>query len=760
VEVLYMRVSNRVITIFLAVLFSVMLVYPAFSEVLTLELPPFAINEEVDTDNVVSFSGMPFRVMSATGDPSLPWVSFKVLLPGNADPDTVSVTLADVEEEQVPGTCDVQPVMPVATWDGEKEIFDDPEEGNLVDGKNMNVYTRDEEFPSSRIHSFSTGEIRGEKVLDVTVAAYRYNPVQGILYKLNSADLVVYYETDPAVLSSSSTMDPVTESMLKDRVINFPDSSEETDVLSSSSSPQAGTGYAIITTSSIVKSSTKLSSFVEWKQSRGFTVYTITEDSWGGGTGNTAAENIRTWLKNNYSSISLKYVLFIGDPDPSDSQVPMKMLWPRNNATGEYTTTDFKQSPSDIYYADLSGNWDKDGDGYYGEYGDDFGSGGVDLNWELYVGRIPYYGNVSDLDSILLKIMNYENSSEDEIGWRENVLLPMKPSDTSTPGYHLGEAVKDDILPSTWGYTRVYDYDGSYVLSPAPEVKSCTKDNVTSSWNSGNYGGVFWWTHGSSTSATDIMDTTYAATLDDSHPSVVFQGSCFNAHPETSSNLSYSLLKNGAIATIGATRYSWYSPGQTSFAGSDSSAGMTYDFSVQIIEEGDDFGTALFMVKEGQPSHESWWMNFTDFNLYGDPSLDLGSSDTSSRFLVSGRVVTDDGALSGATVTLEGDFVEKETTTSSTGSYILEVPEGSYTLTVSKANYVFDPSSKSVSVEDSNLADQDFIAEPASSTTSTSTSVSSGGGGGGGCNTAAMPLSALLLLIPLLGIAGPLKVRK
>jgi hypothetical protein len=111
-------------------------------------------------------------------------------------------------------------------------------------------------------------------------------------------------------------------------------------------------------------------------------------------------------------------------------------------------------------------------------------------------------------------------------------------------------------------------------------------------------------------------------------------------------------------------------------------------------------------------------------------------------------------------VTLEGDFVEKETTTSSTGSYILEVPEGSYTLTVSKANYVFDPSSKSVSVEDSNLADQDFIAEPASSTTSTSTSVSSGGGGGGGCNTAAMPLSALLLLIPLLGIAGPLKVRK
>lgn len=755
-----MRVLNKVTIILLAILFSALVVCPAFSEILTLELPPLAINEEVDTNNVVSFSGMPFQVMSETGDPSLPWVSFKILLPDNADPDSVSVTLADIEEEKIPGTYDVQPVMPVATWDGEKEILNYPEEGDLVNGKNMNVYTRDEEFPSGRIHSFSTGEIRGEKVLDVTVAAYRYNPVQGILYKLNSADLVIYYETDPAVLSSSSTMDPVTESMLKDRVINFPDSTEKTEVLSSSSSPQAGTGYAIITTSSIVNSSTRLSSFAEWKRSRGFTVYTITEDSWGGGTGNSAAERIRTWLKNNYSSKSIKYVLLIGDPDPSDSQVPMKMLWPRNNATGEYISTDFKQSPSDIYYADLSGNWDMDGDGYYGEYGHDFGSGGVDLNWELYVGRIPYYGNVNDLDSILLKIMNYENSSEEEIGWRKNVLLPMKPSDDSTPGYHLGEAVKDDILPSTWGYTRVYDYDGSYVLSPAPEVRDCTESNVTSSWNSSNFGGVFWWTHGWYTTATGVMDLTHAATLDDSHPSVVFQGSCFNAHPETSSNLSYSLLKNGAIAAIGATRYSWYSPGQTSFAGSDSSAGMTYDFSVQIINGNKDFGTALFLVKEGQPSHDCWWMNFTDFNLYGDPSLDLGSSDSSSRFLVSGRVVTDEGALSGVTVTLSGDFVKKETTTSSTGSYILEVPEGSYTLAVSKANYTFDPSSKSVSIEDSNVTDQDFVAEPASSTTSTSTSVASGGGGGGGCNAAGMPLSAVMLLLPVLWLAGPLKVRK
>ena len=45
-----------------------------------------------------------------------------------------------------------------------------------------------------------------------------------------------------------------------------------------------------------------------------------------------------------------------------------------------------------------------------------------------------------------------------DISWRENALLPMKPSDADTPGYQLGEEIKDDVLvPNGWTYHRVYD---------------------------------------------------------------------------------------------------------------------------------------------------------------------------------------------------------------------------------------------------------------------------------------------------------------
>ena len=173
---------------------------------------------------------------------------------------------------------------------------------------------------------------------------------------------------------------------------------------------------------------------------RGFTVEVVTEDVWGGGTGDTAAENIRDWLSNNYENKNIEYVLLIGNPDPNSGDVPMKMLWPRSDAEK------YRNSPSDYYYADLTGNWDLDNDGLYGEREDDFGTGGVDRNWDVLVGRIPYYGNMNDLDAILAKIIAYENETSNEAVWRQNVLLPMKPMDSNTPGYHLGEAIKDDTM--------------------------------------------------------------------------------------------------------------------------------------------------------------------------------------------------------------------------------------------------------------------------------------------------------------------------
>ena len=116
----------------------------------------------------------------------------------------------------------------------------------------------------------------------------------------------------------------------------------------------------------------------------------------------------------------------------------MKLLWPRHNDPNY-----LKASASDFYYADLTGNWDLDGDGYYGEWGNwgdpnaDFGLGGVDRCCDVLVGRIPCYKSqeyqfpycesVEYLDAILLKTIDYEVQTlvGQSIEWRRSALLPM-----------------------------------------------------------------------------------------------------------------------------------------------------------------------------------------------------------------------------------------------------------------------------------------------------------------------------------------------
>ena len=319
-------------------------------------------------------------------------------------------------------------------------------------------------------------------------------------------------------------------------------------------------------------------------------------------------------LISNYMTLNIEYVLLIGNPHPLSGDVPMKMLWPRS-----YDDR-YRESPSDYYYADLTGNWDLDGDGLYGEQNDDFGAGGVDRDWEVLVGRIPFYGNANDLDNILAKIVAYENTNPREAAWRENVLLPMEPSDPNTPGYHLGEAIKDDLLvPKGWSFHRIYEDD--YELVPPPETTPTTVDNVTNVWNGSQFGAVFWWTHGWTRGASGIMDLSHVSNLDDTYPGFTFQASCNNSGPEDNLNLSFSLLKNGGIVTLGATRVSWYYPGQINFAYTTSNAGMAYEYARRLIVDGLDSGRALHEMK--QALNVGIWMNFTVFNLYGDPATGL-----------------------------------------------------------------------------------------------------------------------------------------
>ena len=359
--------------------------------------------------------------------------------------------------------------------------------------------------------------------------------------------------------------------------------------------PSRKKAYVIITTSAIKAASRELSNFVAHKESMGFKVKVITDRQLGGGVGDRAAERIRRWLQNYYYHYNIQYVLLIGNPHPDKGRIPMKKIW---DSPGKD-----EGDPSDFYYADLSGHWDWDGDGRHGEWPDDFGPGGVDLSCEVMVGRIPYYGSVRDLDSILRKTINYERQSSDAVKWRKNALLAI-PGKSSVPGF--SEQLRSEfLLPSGWRCHRLYDKD--YGLDPRPETIPCTEDNVARVWGRGKFGLALWWTHGYHHSAKSVMYTRSVPKLNDAYPAVTVQLGCANAHPETSDNLSYSLLKNGAICTLSGTR------------GFAKCTWLGRDFVSRIVVEELSAGEALYEVKAFQ--FGVGWHTLTVFNLYGDPSI-------------------------------------------------------------------------------------------------------------------------------------------
>lgn len=564
--------------------------------------------------------------LSETGQPALPFQILHVMLPPNTNLRQVALQFRAVYAP-VEGSWQVAPTPPAATRDDNgNEIVVWPADRTIVDGFDTAIYGNNEFWPAPQAGLLSSGQLRGWKMAEISIPLFRYNPVTGQLLELVDADLAVDAAKENgdrfanensrrSAKKSRGKEHSKTIERARKLAVNFEQAASayegdsEPDAQMQAMSAESGemsssptlsdTGYVIITSNAIRSASSKLNAFIAHKQARGYTVNVITETQYGSGTGDAAANNIRTWLRNNYQNSAygsggILYALLIGDPRTNSSSVPMKMC------IGDH--------PTDYFYAELTSNWDADGDGIFGEEEDT-----TEKYFEIYVGRIPYYGSISETDSILQKIINYESATDTQ--WRRRALLPMVPLDDSTPAYQMGEQIKNNLLePRAIASTRIYE--DTYNLNPSPEYTLGDR-YPAAEWSQGIYGMMIWQTHGWDQGAAGIVTTGDTPNLNNAYPSAVFQGSCMNGNPETPSNLGYSILKNGGIGTIAASRNGWYYVGQTSFTNTSSVGGLGYQYARQIVEQ-KTLGQAIWDTKE---SLSYWQKNYFVYNLYGDPSV-------------------------------------------------------------------------------------------------------------------------------------------
>ncbi len=217
-----------------------------------------------------------------------------------------------------------------------------------------------------------------------------------------------------------------------------------------------------------------IQSFVDFKTSQSFVVEVETvkniEKNY---QGVDLAEQIRNYLKDKVADNSPTYTLLIGAPyinrDNKTSistggDIPMRYVYPHYDEPNNYMED---HHPTDFYYCDLKGDWDKNKDNHYGDTFDDE----IVEATNNYVGRIPSSDPVA-VEKILDSIVSIEKEIKEELNY--SALLAMYQSGGNDDPKHdsafWGEEVRKEILePNGFSVATLYEKEGD-----SPSTYDCT----------------------------------------------------------------------------------------------------------------------------------------------------------------------------------------------------------------------------------------------------------------------------------------------
>lgn len=276
------------------------------------------------------------------------------------------------------------------------------------------IYNTDEFYPQNIASVVDEGYFDGNKHM-VTVAVYpsQYNPVTGNLKSFSTINLTVNYSSglgdNPALIPISRNWEaPEIISTVKSFVANplqveeFATHTGSIMPFSSSSVDGAlpGYEYCIITSRELAPAFKRL---VHFKRQKGIDAGIVCMEDilesplYQNGDEvsgiNDDAGKLRQYLRDAWQRDTTQYVLLGGKPP----HVPIRYGHVYNNSN--YNDD---KIPTDLYFSDFSGNWNVDGDFYYGEWQDQ-----VDFSPEIYVGRL-LCKNQEEVNNYIDKLLIYE----------------------------------------------------------------------------------------------------------------------------------------------------------------------------------------------------------------------------------------------------------------------------------------------------------------------------------------------------------------
>jgi len=562
--------------------------------------------------------GFSFRQV---GCPIVPLKTLRVLLPYGKDLADIDVQLG--EENVLEGNFKLEPAQEPVPFDSEE---------SFKFALKQSVYESEDNYPEKVYSIEGVHELSGYRILVINVFPVRYIPKEGKVSYFENIKVRISLTTSPAenLLYRNLREDENRVSNIVDNpqaILTYREARNSKNyLLKTSALPSGSYDYVIITNEELKNSngSYTFQDLVDVKNSKGIiTTIATTEDIYLNYTGVDNAEKIRNFIIDAYQNWGIKYVLLGGDGDGAnvggeseDPIIPARCLY----AEGE-------QIASDLYYAALNGTWNDDGDGYWGEVGED------DLYAEVYIGRAPV-DSEDELSNFIYKTLAHEASNDSYLSTALMVGEYLGSQFSNWGGDYKDEVKNGSDLYgySTLGFPGYYNVSTLYDRDLYPS--EWTKDDLIPILNNGihviNHLG-----HSGVDYNMKMYNSDADALTNDKYFFLYSQG-CYNGafdnrdpydvyHNYDSIAEHFVTNPSGAYACIGNSRYGWGSLPDTN--------GPSQYFDREFFDA--IFGENLSIIgmanqdsKEDNigvisQSHIRWC--YYELNLFGDPTTSIAA---------------------------------------------------------------------------------------------------------------------------------------
>ncbi|UCH78123.1 MAG: T9SS type A sorting domain-containing protein [Candidatus Coatesbacteria bacterium] len=482
---------------------------------------------------------------AAPGQPALPAVVAALALPPGTEIEAVDVSTA--EPIVLPGTYRVMPVQEPTPW-GENAGATPP---------NAAAYASAEPFPGKLAYSFESGNMGGYGVGSVLLAPVQYVPATGklLFYPIMDFDLRLRHASGEVTYPRFrlAWIDRDLRGSLAATVINPWEIRRPSGVrlLEAGAYDENVFPYLIITNEALETEAQKLAT---WKTKKGLQAKVVTTSFIDTNySGADTEEKIRNCIKDYYSQYGTQYVCLIG----TSTVVPVRKVYDPSYIVAEGDSL----VPTDNYYGCLDGTFNADGDGYWGEYGED----DVDWVYDVFVGRI-HVSTPSDLGEVIDKTLCYEGAAASSEGnpynYQHQVILAGGWADSSTNLKLMMEYIRDNYLTSShWSFTELWD-------DTYPGGSGFNSTNFTAEMEKGT-GLVAHMahcnTHVLGTNSGSVSNTTLRALAN--HPkfmAVLYSVGCYASNTDYDDNCAAYFVaapEGGGVGFCCNTRYGWYSRG-------------------------------------------------------------------------------------------------------------------------------------------------------------------------------------------------------